>query len=569
MIHKLIWISKEKIDNFLISKDINSSQNQVKDKIDSLLDFSDYKDDIESFVYIYKNLNKYNKKNKRLDLTNFVFTVLKPILKDKFIDLVTDIEFTKLILKIYWLDKNKWEYKVIFNSEKWKESFILINISNNRRYSWFTSAEVDRFIFNILLLKDNNEIYKFINKVIYWIDESFEKYTWKNFKQFIYSHILKEVEALLDKNNNVSKMFLEWKKWIIDKKLFIKAMAWKIYRDNFDYIHKIAWHKLMSDIPKVILDEILSNHSTDLKENINFHFNNIIHFLSWFDSDKQSILEIEDEFTNDILINFQDRLKLYFKKFDNTNIDSELLKWTIGYLIENNNLNINIKELSDAIFSLLENNIDDLIKLFWKYNWEVIEEDWKKFIYSKFNIRDFKKIEWKYSVKNIFLWIKSIIDDIKTLEIKLKSLKSRLEKQNITNYSYTANIEIKEKKLLNYEKEIDRLALIKSELEKKIELLKNKSTFDKILTKNNELNKLEVEYDWIYSELLELTRKYKDLEALIFWIKYNVSKLNDWNEKMRREISDLNLILKNKKRLLERVREDFMRNILFWREELK
>jgi hypothetical protein len=77
----------------------------------------------------------------------------------------------------------------------------------------------------------------------------------------------------------------------------------------------------MSELPKLVLDELLSNHSEDLKETINNNFDEIILFLSKYKEENRNILDIEDKLKNNILINFQDRIKFYFKKINNTELD--------------------------------------------------------------------------------------------------------------------------------------------------------------------------------------------------------------------------------------------------------
>ena len=560
------WINLDSVKNGELNNEVIDKESDVKDNVESLINFSDFKDDIESFMTIDLNKNKYNKKTKRLDLTRLVFWTLKNMFKDNFLDYISHPDFKNLILKVYWLWGWKWGYKINFNSESWKESFVLINISDNRRYSWFSSSEVDWFIVNKLWIKDNSEMSHFIKKTIYWIDESFEKYTWKRFKEFIYSHILKEVEKLLEKNNDLWKIFLEWNDWIIDKELFIKAMAWKIYRDNFDYIHKVAWHKLMSDMPKLVLDELLWSNAENFKININLSFDKIIKFFREFNFNDSPILDIEDECKNDLLLSFQDKIKLYFRKFDKTEIDSELLKWTISFLIENNNLNLKIDKLSTAIFGLLKSNIDDLELLFWKFNWEIIEENWNKYKYNQFRIRDFKNIKWKNSVKKVLSWIKLIIDEMEELENSIKSLENWLEIEHVSSYNYEANIWEKEKILLDYDKKIDLLVLKREDIKKEIENEKEKWFFDKILWKNKKISELENKDKKIYAELLDIAIRREKLEVSIAWFKKKVLELNNWNNKKIRKKEDLKLVLKNKKKILDRIKEDFIRNILFGRE---
>ena len=460
MLWKFVWAMKSSItsigkENLIASNDevVWNQWKKVKDDVKALIDFSDYAEDAEAFMTIDFNTNKYDKKTKRLDLTKLVFWTIKSMFKEHFIDYISHPDFKNLILKVYWLEGTKWEYKISFDAEEWKESFVVISISDNRRYSWFSWEEVDWFISNKLWIRDNSEMSHFLNKVIYWIDESFEWYTWKFFKQFIFSHIIKEVNKLLEEKNDTTKIFLNWASWIIDRELFLKALAWKIYRDNFDYIHKMAWHKLMSDIPKVILDELLSNNSENLRETINWKITEVIYFLNNFDSSRDNILDIENKLNNDILLSFQDRIKLYFQKFDKTEIDSELLKWAISFLIENNNLSLNIEELSESIFWLLDNNIEELELLFSKYNWNIIGENWKQYRYCTFKIRDLKEVSGKkYSVKKILESIKLIVDEIKELKSKIKSDELELENIKLRNYHYKTNIWDKQKKILEYDK---------------------------------------------------------------------------------------------------------------------
>lgn len=557
------WVNKgEKHSNVLDESDV------IKDNIKSLVSFVDYKEDIESFMYIDANTNKYNKNTKRLDLTKLIFWIVKSMLGDQFLNYISHPDFKNLILEIYWLNKIKWEYKINFNSELWKEEFIIINISDNRRYSWFLATEVDNFIVKKLDIKNNLEMDHFIKKVIYWINESFEKYTWEWFKQFIYSNIYLEVKKILLEKNNIEKLFLNWNNKTTDKQHFIEAMTWKIYRDNFDYINKIAWHKLMSDIPKLILDELLGNNNEELKSLINNNFNIVIDFILNFNSLEDDILSIENYLNNDILINFQDRLKLYFHKFDKTKIDSGLLKWAISFLIENNNLNLNIKELSDSIFSLLEDNIAELIILFWKYNWQIIEENWKRYKYSEFKIRDYKILEWKYSVEKVLEFIKWIIKELNDLMIDIDLLEKNLENSKIKKYKYKTNIWIKEKQLLEYDNEIDLLILKRKDISDELLSLSKSWILNKVL-KNKLINDLENENNKLYEKLLIITRKREDLEVIILWSNDKVFHLNDTNIDNERKIEDLKLIFKNKNLILERIKDDFMRNVLFGREEIK
>jgi len=577
MLWKFVWAMKSSITSIGKEKLIASNDEvvwdewkKIKDDVKSLINFSSYKEDIESFMTIDFNSNKYNKKTKRLDLTKLVFWTLKGMFKEHFIDYISHPDFKNLILKVYWLKWTKWEYKISFDAEEGSESFIVINISDNRRYSWFSWEEVDLFILNKLWIRDNSEMSHFLNKIIYWIDESFEWYTWKFFKQFIYSHIIEEVNKLLEERNDITKIFLNWASWVIDKSLYLKAMAWKIYRDNFDYIHKMAWHKLMSDIPKVILDELLSNNSENLREIINWEILEVIIFLNNFDSSKDNILDIEDKLNNDVLLNFQDRIKLYFQKFDKTEIDSELLKWTISFLIENNNLSLDIEELSDSIFRLLDDNIEELELLFSKYSWNIVEENWKQYRYCTFKIRDLKEISGKkYSVKKILESIKLIIDEIKEFESKIELEELELENTKLRNYNYKTNIWDKQKKILEYDKKIEEVVKRREEIKIKLDKQDEAWMIDRVLWKNKINGLLKVEYDELYQNLLTLTRARNNLEVLILWSNTKVSELNNSNTIKNRKIKDLKLIYNNKVRSFNRIRDDFMRNILFGREEVK
>jgi len=66
-----------------------------------LIDFSEYEEDIESFMTIDLISNKYSKKTNRLDLTKMVFGVMKSMLKKDFLNYVSHSDFKALIFKIY------------------------------------------------------------------------------------------------------------------------------------------------------------------------------------------------------------------------------------------------------------------------------------------------------------------------------------------------------------------------------------------------------------------------------------------------------------------------------------
>ena len=570
MLKKMIWSVKSTLrwrnnNQSNLSADL-VLETEVKDKIKSLIDFSVYTEDCESFMSIDKLSNKYDKKTKRLDLTDLVFSTMKWMFKDKFLDYISHPDFKKLIKKVYWL---KWEFKINFNSEKENESFVLINITDSRRFSWFTGREVDWFIANKLDLKDREEINTFIRKVIYEIDESLEWYNWVWFKQFIYSQFFIEINKVLAEKNDLNKLFLNWDNWVIDRELFVNSMAWKIYRDNFDYVHKIAWHKLMSEIPKLVLDELLSNHSEDLKESINWNFEEIITFLLNYKSQKKDILEIENVLHNDVLINFQDKIKLYFKKFDDTEIDWDLLKWAISFLIENNNLSLNINKLSKVIFSLLDNNIDDLILLFSKFNWEIVVEWSNEYKYSKFQIRDFSNENWKNNVPNILLNIKLIKDELILLLWEIKEEEQLFEKSKASDYKYRGNIDSKEEQLVKINKKIDFLVTERKRIALEISDIEKQSIIKKILINKWKINELKKEYNSLYIELIKLTAKHEDLEVYILWINDRIYWLNNTQKDRQRKIADLKLIYWNKISMYKRIKEDFMMNILFWREQIK
>ena len=570
MLKKMIWSVKSTL-RWRNNNELNLSadlvlKTEVKDKIKSLIDFSVYTEDCESFMSIDKLSNKYDKKTKRLDLTNLVFSTMKWMFKDNFLDYISHPDFKKLIKKVYWL---KWEFKINFNSEKANESFVLINITDSRRYSWFRGREVDWFIVNKLGLKDGEEINTFIRKVIYEIDESLEWYNWVWFKQFIYSQFFIEINKILAEKNDLNKLFLSWDNWVIDRELFVNSMAWKIYRDNFDYVHKIAWHKLMSETPKLVLDELLSNHSEDLKESINWNFEEIITFLLNYKSQKKDILEIENVLHNDVLINFQDKIKLYFKKFDDTEIDWDLLKWAISFLIENNNLSLNIDKLSKVIFSLLGNNIDDLSLLFSKFNWEIVVEWSNEYKYSKFQIRDFSNENWKNNAPNILLNIKLIKDELRLLLWEIKEEEQLFEKSKANDYKYRWNIDLKEEQLEKINKKIDFLVSDRERVALEISEIEKQSMIKKMLVSKWKINELKKEEQFLYKEIIRMTVNHEDLEVNLLWIKERIYWLNNTQKDRQRKIADLRLIYWNKISMFKRVKEDFMMNVLFWREQIK
>ncbi len=567
---KMAWSISWMIESSILKsnkadKNINSTE-KVKDNVESLINFNDYKEDIEAFMFIDRENNIYDKKAKRLDLTNLVFWTIRGMLKDHFEDFISHPDFKDIIFKIYWL---KWDFKINFSSEDWNESFVLINITDSRRFWWFSSSEVDWFIFKRLKLIDQTEITHFLREVIYWIDDSLEKYSWLWFKQFIYSNIFIKVNELLEKNNDLDKIFLNWNDWIVDKKMFIKSMSWKLYRDNFEYIHKIAGHKLMSELPKLVLDELLSNHSEDLKETINNNFDEIILFLSKYKEENRNILDIEDKLKNNILINFQDRIKFYFKKINNTELDWNLLKWAIAYLIENNNLSLNIWELAEAIFKLLDENIDDLEKLFLKYDWNIVEEEWKKYKYLKFQIRDLDS-QKSYSVKNILSIIKLVRDELLSISNDIENIKKQMDNAKVNNYHYIWNLDIKKQELVDIDNKINEIVKEREKIELEMAFQNNKWMLKKIISNNDKsIIELNNRTNHLYDKLVKLTIKYEWLSMYIVWIEERVSWLNQSYNNLIRKLKDLELMYKNKSLMLERIREDFMWNILFWREEIK
>ena len=90
-----------------------------------------------------------------------------------------------------------------------------------------------------------------------------------------------------------------------------------------------------------------------------------------------------------------------------------------------------------------------------------------------------------------------------------------------------------------------------------------------VLWRNKVNSLLKTEYDELYKNLLSLTIARDNLEVFILWSNTKVSELNNSNIKRERRIMDLKLMYDNKVKSFNRIKDDFMRNILFGREEVK
>jgi len=530
------WINTKKVKSFN-----NTTLEETKNKVSETIEFDDI--EFRTFIRWSKHEIIIKSQTNKVVLSAFIFWTIKKYLKTEFHDYISHPMFKKILFEELKLE---WNYKTFIDEQNW--IYELIKISDDSRFNWIDAYDVDIMIEWLLNLRSQEEIDNFLNKVVYWIDISIETYISKDFHNYIHNLIHTKVKELYNSNKKNTKN-IDW-----NNEIFIKAMADKIYRDNFDYTNKIAWHKLLSEITKVILEEILSWDRWTFNREINWNITNIIKAIenSWSEKIEANI--IKNILNNDYILNFQEKIKLYFEKFYKTDINEELLNWSILYLIRNNNLHINIEWLIDTIFRI---DKDSLIKIFSVYNNKTLIENWEEYIYHRFHIRDIHKNNKKYDIKEMFEYIKLVIkekDKITSNYIeKLKNLKIAEFQQY--NYNWTVNkLKYDIEKL---EKEVEKLSKKLKKKEKEIqELINNKKS-----TKT-----LEAQKQLLLSALIS---KMKELDNTVVKEKDIHSRLYQNIITLQNQVKDLKILKKKIESQYTRISEDFSKTLLFWRKKKK
>ena len=513
--------------------------------------FLKYKEDCESLLYINKTSNNYDQDIWKLDLTWFIFWMWKKIFKNDFLNCVWSSSFKELIKDIYWL---KWDFEIFF-SEKWSRYFILIKKWDRNNF-WIERDKIELLIKNDLNLNNENEIHIFLRKIIYWIDWYLIKNEWLWFKSFIIDKIQIEVQKVLENNRSIN-----------NNKFFIKKISQEMLNANYDYIHSTYWHRIMSQTKELVLNELLGNKNQDLVKSINLIFNQIVTILNKKNLNESDKEEINKNLENNILLDFQKKIWVYFKNFLNKEIDQWLLEWMILFLIRNNNLNLNTNKLLKSIFTLIKNDIDCANQLFEKYNWKICEKNWKKYKYSKFYIKSLPLKSSEYNSEIILSQIKEKIEIIDDISSKIKKKQCELNDNKFNNYNYSLNTDNILKTLNETRLEIESISLKKELIEDEIKNINTKWFLNKIRWRDK-INKLQEKYNLLYDNILRLTHQEKNIENKIIRNEIRAKSLNNSKNLINREIDDLTIIYINKKNELDEIWEDFIKTILFWKKEI-
>lgn len=530
----------------------------VKDQVLSTLVF----DDIEFITFIRSNLSQIiiDKNTGKVDLSKFVFNKIKKYLEGEFHEYISHPNFKKIIMTELSLE---WEYKIFFD-EKIKK-FELINITDDRRFKWISAKDVNILINNILNLQNEEDIEQFLNEVIYWVDISIEKYIWEWFNHYIFWLIHNKIKLIIEKKDySINK---KWKTTDEQNNLFSNAMASKIYRDHFEYTNLLAWHKLLSGITEIILSEILNWNNWGLEKPINKKINKTVSSIKNIKENKSNNLnDLESILKNDELIIFQEKIKLYFSKFYNTNINHQLLTWAIFHLIKNNNIKLNTNDLINSIFSISDENYKQLINIFSKYNNISVIEDWGEYFYEKFNIRDLNKDKWWYNIEKIFTYIRKVVLKKEQVYKILKTKSQELKISEFQQYHYEGSINKWKKSVLELEKKVEESWIILKWINKEIEELNNKKWHSIIwYYKQNELIKLEEKKDIVMKKTFKLMR---ELDSLIVSNESLYRKLYKDIINLKAEVDDLKKMDNKLASIYNRLKEDFTRTLLFGRRKI-
>ena len=440
----------------------------------------------------------------------------------------------KVIKKWLLLHKKDW---ILFS--KWK-IYIIPFKHDEKRFNWLDPKDIE-FMINEFI-KEWFSPQELNKKVIEELNiKNLSKEEIKEFIDWAYKQKL-----LLEYTKLIKKVI----KSELDEDI-IKWIAWKLLRENFDYIVNEIFYKILEKFTDNT-QEIIEDTTNELIKIINFEDENI----DYFELNKSILNKIWTLVKTKINSNFFSKV---WTKLNSNLIENNKFTKIITVQVFNNLFNqiaegIVNKIIEDPYNTKLVKNIDNFLSY---YSWKV-EIIWKnKYQYPKLVIswinksenylENFESYSYKYILNQLLNFAKKYkeltkelqnterqINESKNKQSELTERKKKIEilinKLDWDIQQLNKQIESKDKKIYELKKEIEKI----NNEEKKSKLLKIKNSF----SWNKEKLKETMQKIIKNNNLLKIKRKE------LIWKKNNLkTKLENINS----SILNINVLEKDKK----------------------